>query len=685
MRAIALLLVLLLSVAPLPAASAEGGPLLSDPKGDVTAETGLPGASQKAPLAATQTDGVDLLALEVEETDASLTFKLSVASLAGDVHFERYRIHFAWGDTLYQVWVFREEVPTLTEDVSADLVLQEDEDDDRDVEFVAPLDAILDEGAGTITVEVMRPYILDGQGRMPMRGDALKDIRVDALASVFGSSFGFLVDVEDRMPDDEGNAADYLLQRGDEAAGHLRMDAPERVRVSNGGATTFVYKVEVFNDAESDEDVDLAPGELPEGWNATVQSPVKVPGKSSRAVAVLASIPFGHTHGGFDAFALKATSRRDPGSWAVVRLGVLHTPIPQPAGHHSEIYLHAKAEDGNVFSRVFPFTQGYLNTESLHDGDVTEVSPTDYEDGVVWQLPLNPGLRMGLDFDLDRIGTLAGSVLTRANGEFEVSAELYLSTPSDDEFGRGYELGALLAESDEATLTGDLQKAAPFTLTLTPTADADYVAYQKDQNMVLVLRVSGESFFIGCCERNTSPALTTADFKLTLPLNEYHDKLDGESEAASLLDLVADGPVEKAARPGTLMTYVFTLKNGASVPTSVDVDLAGVDADLASLAPPGPYELAPGETRRLTLAVALPTNATDGEQFEVLLFAHAVDDPGQSAIARTLTTATVAGEASADESAVFAAAQADEKDTPFPGTLALLGVLVLLVLARRRG
>ena len=124
--------------------------------------------------------------------------------------------------------------------------------------------------------------------------------------------------------------------------------------------------------------------------------------------ALLASVPFAHVHGGFSAFNLSAASQNDPGSFALLNMGVLHTPIPQPAGHHDTLYLHPDAQGGGLFSQVFPFTTGVMNTENATPAESTqELSMGGTRDGNGWTIPLNPQLQMGLDFDLSRVVFIA--------------------------------------------------------------------------------------------------------------------------------------------------------------------------------------------------------------------------------------------------------------------------------------
>lgn len=676
MRSVLFAALLITSMFALPAASAKS--FAEDAAGDTTSEAfGLPVIPAPLPAA----EAADLLSLDIVEDAEELTLTLKVAGMPTQSSFANYEIYFTWAKDEYLIDAYRQVMDGVIDESTRVVVMNLEAEDRYDT--LAELDHTVDASAGLFTIRLPKAYLLDDRGRYPTLGDQLKDVYVGSSSQV--SIFGFGVDSNDRMPDGE-DTLKYDFLYGDIAKGHLRIDADERVRVSNGGATTFVYKVAIQNTGEVDDQVTILLDEMPEGWNGTVQSPIRIPGGAERTVAVLVSVPFAHEHGGFSSFNLSARSDNDRNSVAAIRLGVLHTPIPQPAGHHADLYLHAENFNSGFFGDVFPFTGAAMNTDGDHATDAPEASPwRSTNNGFVWYIPLTPVLRMGLDFDLDKTGTLAGSVIGHMMGSGKFSAELLLMQTLDQDSD-----GILLAESDAVDATLDMSNPTPFKLTLTPTAEADYIPYAKGQNIQLVLRFEGAEGSVPtiCCIAAITPGLKTEDFKMTLPLNEYHDKLTGLAEAGESLLLKAEGAVEKTGLPGTTMTYAFTLTNQGSTAEIIEIDLAGTDAPMGTIVPGGSIELGPKASRKLTLAVQIPTGKNNGEEIEVLIFAHSQEDPSKSAIARTKTIIGKAGsnELVSDETAVLAAAQqAETNETPGPGVLlALAGVAVTAFFARRR-
>lgn len=678
MRPLAVVAVLALAMVPLPVAQA-AEPLLKDNAAD-TVFVGAPGTPPSALGVAGQSESVDLVALAVEETDDELAFALTVAKLEGNPG-GLYSVFFTWRDVEHRVFIVRSS-GTFGNGAAAYLEILEADEWER----VAPLSLTVDGPKATLTAVVPKVYILDAQKRPPNLGQTLTNVHARADGAIFRARFtdtdDYAASFRDTMPDDSVGVP-LTLARGDEQFGHVSLRTDDRVRVSNGGSTTFVFQALLRSNATTEDEFTLALEDLPESWNGSVQSPIRVAANGEKLVTVLASVPFEHKHGGFDSFRVVALSKSDPSSRASLRLGVLHTPIPQPAGHHSELYLHAVPANGGIFGQVFgpvfPFNRGHMNTESTHEGEAEGVSMSGFRDGErTWMIPLNPSLRMGLDFDVDRIGELVGAISSRTSGEATLKATLVL-VPTEDPFADG----VVLAESPATKVVLDMQRPTAFLLPITPTLDADYIPYAPGQNLVLHIAFDNDGPSINGFGP-MQPMLLAKDFKLSLPLTEYHDRLTGLGEVQEGLELVADGLVEKVGRPGTVMTYAFDLKNHGA-PATIDLDVAGGHAELGLLVPAQAFELGRGETKRVTLAVGIPGDAATGAEYEVLVFAYAQEDPAKTAIVRTLTRVSTGANATDDEAhLLFAARDAEAKTPGFVAPFALMALAVLALSRRRR-
>ncbi|HEX2022692.1 MAG TPA: hypothetical protein VHH36_08255 [Candidatus Thermoplasmatota archaeon] len=687
------LLALLLATALLPAfpasaAAEEGGALLTDPAGDVEgyAYTWFtPGADAPVPEGAAGSDAVDLLALSAVETDGDLMLTIHVKSLAGQDVSAGHSASFAWGDTDYWINGWYQRSALFGESMSASMSMSRGDD----FSWLGRIPATVDADAGTITFTVSKLLVTDGDGRTPHRGATIGELgaytyRDPADAPLFFVPGG--VGFHDSMGDD---SAKYAFLKGDDVTGPLVVGCVDRIRVSNGGATTLVYRVTIKNTGERPQDLDLALVDLPQGWNASVESPLRMGPGESRTLPVLASVPFAHVHGGFSGFNLTVQDRNDANTRGRMMLGVLHTPIAQPAGHHPDLYLHVPQGTGagpvvDEFQRQFPFGALRMNTESTHEAELPEVYPTWNDGGAyAWWMRLEPALRMGLDFDVTKTGLVEGAVRGVVDTPATVTAILHYA--SADTTGDWNE--TILAESDAVSVDLKRDAATPFALTLTPTADADYVPYMPRQRLSLELRVEPEvqtpNVEILFLLEAAQPRLEVETFHVSLPLEEYHDRLSSVG-GDSLVSLQAVGEVQRAARPGTTIAYLFDLKNGAGEDVVFDVNVAGGDAALGQIVPAQGVVVPGGGTVRLTLGVTVPSDAEDGRQIEVLVFAHARDDPALSAIARTSTVVTSGADAAPDESDVLRQAQDAQRDAPGPALALVVLIAVGVAVARAR-
>ena len=254
MRALLAALVLL---APALALTAHGEPssLLTDARGDaaLVARAGETVAPPLAGASTAQAESADLVSLDFAESDDGLALTVGVVAIQGASTGATYRIEFSWLSVPYRAeidyYVFSQ-----NSFQRATLLAQLD----GAWSDVSPLPLLADAAAGKLTVELQKVTLLDATRLTPSKGDAITDLRVTALRAQdlrFDGVEAF-VGYADAMPDD-GKGVAYAFALGDEAAGHLRLLSDERVRVSNGGATTFVFHAHVRNEGAVDDDVTL--------------------------------------------------------------------------------------------------------------------------------------------------------------------------------------------------------------------------------------------------------------------------------------------------------------------------------------------------------------------------------------------------------------------------------------------
>ncbi|HEX9815818.1 MAG TPA: hypothetical protein VGB18_02460, partial [Candidatus Thermoplasmatota archaeon] len=164
------------------------------------------------------------------------------------------------------------------------------------------------------------------------------------------------VQAVDFAPDSGVINEGFTFLQGSGSRGHLSLTATEPIRVSNGEATTIVYKVDLFNDADTPITAELEVVGVRKDWSARVPSLVKLEPLSSLTIPVILALPFTHEHGFTATFTVKARDVSDANSYSSVDLGVFWTDVPQPSAHHNgELWFHsAPVESDNAFFSAVP-------------------------------------------------------------------------------------------------------------------------------------------------------------------------------------------------------------------------------------------------------------------------------------------------------------------------------------------
>lgn len=640
----------------------QAGGKFTDASGDV-ASTAVPaeGVPSLPP-----TEALDFVGLDVIEEDLAFNFTFKLQSLdQSSPPTIQYAVDFTWKDADFRIHVTRTRAdPTGPPSVAAQL----QQSDGQVYSRVLDLEATEDSAAGTITVPLAKNAIISLEGHAPVYGSKLTNVTATSWSNVgFGPTASRLQDI---MPDDA--PGEILYEMGGSANGHLTLEAPDPVRISNGGATTFVFQAHLQNSGTEQDAATMAITGAPPNWDVSVQPAQVVPPGDERPIFALVTIPFGHQHGGFSGFDLVATSSRDPSITASIRFGVLHTPVPFPAGHHPDVYLHARAEDSGQLADRFAGTTNTMNTQPPED-DLAEALSQIQTDGAVWDIPLGPALAIGMDFDVARTGSLAFDVLGKRTGSATLEAQLLLVRGTEE---------TPLAQAMTSDIQLDLQTSTPVEFTITPTPESDYIPYAPGQNVVLRISMTIPGSLPTPNPQETTPAIMTGSFAMTLPLNEYADLPVWDPGIESTVGLVAQGDVERKALPGTTVTYSFTLTNKASMTDDLELGVVGNAAEMADFTPQEKIRLAQGESKVVTLAVRVPNDVREGERLEVILLARSEVDASNIALVRTATVATQDA-SNVDEEQAFKDAKGT-KGAPLPPIVTLAALAMALALRRRK-
>jgi hypothetical protein len=580
---------------------------------------------------------------------------------------------------------------------------------------------------GKVVFTVPRELVTNKQHVAVRHGDHLMNLYASATKRLAGVPFLPTGDptggamLVDRGPD-SGFGDHFLFVKGRTGSGNIMLSAPEPIRVSNGEATTIVYKVEAMNHGDREASLQLEAVELEPAWNARVPSLLRVAAGETVTFPVILSLPFTHNHGKTATFELKATSLGNRDEWSSVRLGVYWTETPQPAGHHPQMWLHSSPGDfgqdpAGAFATAFPFRATWINPLE------TEVDP-DADDGNVpaffnnelagsffgglnaqppsgsswtteWFFPMAPALLIGLDFDV----TGTGKVQVRIKHAFpaqtaQVVAELYYCDPEKSVSGRtgggnctvGFlnERWSVLAHGASATTSASPDEVIGYEIPLQVDPAADYLPYKHGANigLRLMLKTNLPANTVGVPPR-PELVLNSGGTRsmITLPLIEYHDPIDQALQSLGNLVLERLVPEEKKVNPGETTVFRFKLGNDGDAPEDVQLEIHGEGREWARIVGEDHVRLAPRSQRTVELAVTVPSNVAEGNRAELVLLAQSLKDPAVVALARLRAT-VVESEDVPDEASSLGHVEAE--GTPGPTLVDVLALAAVAVVALRR-
>lgn len=483
----------------------------------------------------------EIHAVDLEETLDAVIFTVLHGDLPDPtipvIDSVSYKLDFLHGDAAYRIHAFYSVAVGGPPNHRATLY-------EQDYDFIAGLD--VEEVEGGFAMTVAKRLIPDQLGATPTAGSSLTDFVITSDGQSIGSicinectSLG--PQAQDRAPN-EGFAS-YDFQLGIPQDGNIRLSSPAPVRWSNGEATTFVYEVVARNMGDEEDTVTFIASDIPETWQVAGIGPVELQAGETRSVPVPVRIPFAHEHGSDPRFLLEAFGASGTGR---IELGVHYPAIPQPTGHHAQVYFHTREQPIFIFEELVYNAVGgglgevvYMNTAEEHDGDesvpvmgnkngiggdidrAVEGEVPDY--GVVyeWAIPLSPGLRVGLLTD--------GNTTTEGNVQLAFDAPVgdvkvfgRLAIVSEDELGDfGFNMDFEAGEQIATIPATDIHPvSSSVTVPFTVTGDDRTIPFAPDQELVLYLAAHVVRPDVPLTP-NTGVYLVEGD--AVLPFKEYHD------------------------------------------------------------------------------------------------------------------------------------------------------------------
>lgn len=557
--------------------------------------------------------------------------------------------------------------------------------------------------AGKPAFNTTLPWILlDVDGFTPQPGEAIRLLDVGSAWNPSGFSTPhqpFIADASAATTTDLAPFPDGTFLSVPGAVGDISVATPLAVRYSNGEATTFHWPVEVANHGKRTLDLTFS---MQRGQAQEVRYPPGVhlrPGET-KTVSVFVTMPFLHEHGSLRSFPLTVDS--GAGDRATLQLAIDYPAIPQPAGHHPELWLHGGSADVFGLGAVETPYGMWMNTLQEDPDSVAATfspgftnCPADPADpagalnqGFLWAFPLSPALRIGLDarpggnavLDLRLqgaaavpAGTLLARVVLSSATDFVGSLDTFRNA-TDPAIGRT----AVPLTPGPTPVDLHLEFPLPPELDLLPPVIQDsfalLVAFCPDLPSGATSAVVIAGAFASVLK---APLFLVDGARLLMPLDEYHDVIPVVGSGGPTL---ATAEPLRHARAGTTVLWHVTAAFAANDTGRYQARLLGQGADAATLLTAADLKASDG-TVDLAISLVVP-DAAPGSALDMLLDVTDLQDPGRTAALRLGVVVDPAAEG--DQADEAAALTAPAKDSPGAGWAPLLAVLAALVAARRR-
>lgn len=615
----------LLILLPLAGAQTE---VLTDDAGDVAKV--IMGTDAAIPLY----DAADLRSLTIQEETNGFQFSIGLESLETNAWFlEQVQIfiRFEHQDARFQVGMNAAASTPAQPIETANGFLQKWEETNQNWQTVGFVSGEVVADGFTFFLE--RETLLDRNGAPPSNGRTLSNIHVESSAGLIFTADPIEIRNYDLMPDD-GDVGTFEVKLGVAQEGTLSFDTKTPYRASNGEATTYLFRVNLTNAEPSEVKAQLSAANVPSEWEIILPGEeILVPGNGSLELPVLASVPFRHLHGARESFILEATGENGVGR---VQLGVLYLEIPQPAGHHNEMYIHTVPRGTDAlnqnFATVFGNAQTHqlmMNTEPEYElADPVPMTAVSGAYGVgayvgQWQIPLSPALAMGLAFDESGTGTMDLTISAPISyTDAQPSGRLtYLScnARSCDQQILG------IFQSDPVTITST---GTNVQFVFTPNAGSDHVPFDEDGAQLRldleVVTTEPQSSYQAALELQPGG-------KMELPLLEFHDALDSDLFNLIGIDLVAADEMEQSINPEEVALYNFTLTNTGVTKTGFELSIAG-GSTWAEILGSTEITVGPGDGRPIVVAVTVPAGSSHGTVADFALQAASSRDPSLKSV-----------------------------------------------------
>lgn len=616
---------------------------------------------------------VDVLAGAVRKgSTGTMAFDLQVADptslwedpLASQNLGQRVATHFLFGGVHYYVdfaWFPRE--GCLQRVVGAD-----------DYDHVLCVDATLTNGV--FQAEIPSTVIRDLAGAVLRHPAQLDEVWAEGHQDFFSPPTQLTL--RDLAPDT--GAWGSLRTPIDPGAGPLLLNPIQQLLGSNGGPAVLAFQLVADNVAKEPLDVLLTAEGLPQGWNARIPARIHLDAGETRTLPLLVTIPGAHAHGETIEFTVNA----QPLGLDVVSvdLAVHFFTVPQPAGHHPDLYLHSATGQGGAYWWM-DTNQDHPDDEALPIGSfgpgyTDYLTQTSYD---LFLVDLSPALGIGLDFDLTRSVAATFTLDTDLPRDAAISARLEHCNPSDFG-GRSYE-----EYRGDIPCPGTWHRLAGYESTGLAMGVNEFevdMAVTPYANLVPPRFNSALAFIVEVTQPLASPpgavTILPAGSRFNLPLHEYQPPL-GKDAALGSLDIVAEGAVERVVAPGSTAWTTLRLSNLGDQPRDITMELVGHNAQWASVEPTS-LRLDAARGAAVFVRLEVPADAVANEFAQFYVVASVEGDDNLVALAPLRFTVD---DFAPKESDTDPRPETKGKGAPGPSFVVVAIALLALAIRRRCG
>jgi hypothetical protein len=477
-----------------------------------------------------------------------------------------------------------------------------------------------------------------------------------------------------------GTLGDYVVSRSAPGVGHVALTSMSPFRSSNGLATTYIFELDLHNLADASDAAFVKLDQIPADWKMSWPGFVEVPAKSSVKFPIAATVPFSHLHGKETYVNVTATSQRDPSVSSRFTIGVVWTKIPQPAGHHAELYVHVDDAGDSWVNTLAEDPDAKADAK----GDPCCFSYSGTRKSYRWDVPLNPPLQSGLDFDLGR--TLHAELHTLFREAARPNATLRVYVEREDRSSVTIAQGSLPAAEVKAN---DI-RAWVFDLPILP--QADRIPFVEESNLFMEVEVAydRESSPLGAVttsrQQDPYPLLVQEHARLDLPLVEYVDQVDeGLLSSLTRYTLAPKTANFKEVNPDRVAVFAVDVTNTGGRDDDISWRLIGSNTEWAEVYPER-MSLPAGDNATIVVTVRPPEAAVEGEHAEMLLLGQSSRDPNAQVFVRLVAQVVTSKDVPSEDALAneFRGIAAQNAESSAPALAAVLLTLIGAVLTRRR-